>query len=146
MKGYDLMNHLMPRGRRDFFNHPRDFFDTAFDSLMNEDQTFSTDIVEKEDAYELTADMPGIDKGDISIDYTDDILSIQADHTQSADMEDDEGRYIRRERSKQSYQRAFMISDIKADEISAQFENGVLSINLPKKEKEEQSSHQIEID
>ena len=53
---------------------------------------------------------------------------------------DEEGNYIRRERSSRSYKRQFLIKDINQENIKATFENGVLTVDLPKKEQEEQWS------
>lgn len=141
------MNHLTPRFNRDIFNRQADFFDHTFDRLMGAGSTLSTDIIEKEDGYELSADLPGVEKDNINIDYNDNVLTIQADQSHSTDIEDkDAGQYIRRERSHQSFSRTFVIPNIIAEDIKARFDNGVLTIHLPKKDESKNLSHQIEIE
>ncbi len=57
----------------------------------------------------------------------------------------DKGNYVRRERSYGAYQRSFDISGVKADEISAEYKNGVLKLIMPKKEQESRPSKRIDI-
>ena len=60
---------------------------------------FKTDIRDEGGNYVLEADLPGFEKGDISIDISDGVLTISAEHKTSNDKKDKEGNYIRRERS-----------------------------------------------
>ena len=94
---------------------------------------FRTDISETADGYKLEADLPGFRKEDIHIDIDDDILSIQAEHKDSNDEKDDKGDYIRRERYYGSYSRSFNVSEIDVENIKAAYENGVLTLTMPKK-------------
>ena len=94
---------------------------------------FRTDISETADGYKLEADLPGFRKEDIHIDIDDDILSIQAEHKDSKDEKDDKGDYIRRERYYGSYSRSFNVSEIDVENIKAAYENGVLTLTMPKK-------------
>ena len=106
---------------------------------------FKTDIKDTGDAYVLEADLPGVKKEDIHIDIDGDYLSIRAQRSSSRDEKDDQGNYIRCERSYGSFSRGFDISGVKAEDISASYDNGVLTLNMPKREKTVPSSRRLEI-
>ena len=123
-------------------NIPR-FFMTAVD---NQPSAFRTDIQDLGDCYLLEADLPGFRKEDIHIDIDDDILSIQAEHKDSNDEKDDKGDYIRRERYYGSYSRSFNVSEIDVENIKAAYENGVLTLTMPKKAPVKPESKHLEIE
>ena len=93
-----------------------------------------TDVIEKENCYQLEAELPGFNNEDIKIDLKNDILTISASHSENNEEKDNNGKYIRRERRTSSYQRSFRVNDLKAEDIIAQYRNGVLTVNIPKKE------------
>jgi HSP20 family molecular chaperone IbpA len=93
-----------------------------------------TDVIEKDDSYQLEAELPGFNKEDIKIDLKNDMLTISASHDENKDEKDKEGKYIRRERRTSSYQRSFRVENLKPEDIFAQYRNGVLTVNIPKKE------------
>ena len=95
--------------------------------------SFRTDIRKEDGKYILEADLPGVEKSDISVSVENDTLTIKAERKLKKDEEDKNG-YIRRERSFGSYVRSFDISDIDSDAICAKFDNGVLTLTLPVKE------------
>ncbi|MDD5848602.1 MAG: Hsp20/alpha crystallin family protein [Firmicutes bacterium] len=97
-----------------------------------------TDIVEKDNAYELKTDLPGFEKDDIHVDLKDHVLTIRASHKADTQEKDEKsGRVLRRERSSANYERSFRVDEeIKPEDIQAKYENGVLSLTLPKKEVE----------
>ena len=94
---------------------------------------FKTDIKDTGDAYELAADLPGFDKENIHVEIEGDILTISAERNSEVDEKDEEGTYIRRERTYGSFSRGFDISNIDADKIAVKYENGVLTLDMPKK-------------
>ncbi len=104
-----------------------------------------TDIKDEGDKYVMESELPGFEKEDINIDIKDDYLTISAEHTANDEQKDDKGNYIRRERTFGSYKRSFGISDVESDAISAEYKNGVLKIELPKKKVEEPTSKRLEI-
>ena len=73
-------------------------------------------------------------------------MSIAAIQKTSSEEKDDEGRYLRRERSSSSYQRSFTMKDIDEEKIKATFDNGVLHLTLPKKTLAEQPGKTIPIE
>ncbi len=102
-------------------------FDSFENKLSNTIGTgFRTDIINNSDSYFLTAELPGFERSDISIDITDHILSIKAKHADSIDRKNSDGEIIRRERSYRSYSRSFDISDVDSEAISADYRNGIL--------------------
>ena len=105
-----------------------------------------TDVIEKENGYELQAELPGFNKEDIKIDLKDDVLTISAAHTDNKDEKDENGKYIRRERRSSSYQRSFRVEGLKPEDIIAQYRNGVLTVDLPKKQVEQKKDEPIRIE
>ena len=88
----------------------------------------------------------GFRKEDIHIDIVDDILSIHAEHKDSKGEKDDKGDYIRRERYYGSYSRSFNVSEIDVEGIKAAYENGVLTLTMPKKAPAKPESKHLEIE
>ena len=94
---------------------------------------FKTDIQDKGDSYLLEADLPGFKKEDIHVDVDGDTMTIRAERHSEHEDQDKKGNYVRCERSYGSYQRAFDISGVEVADISAQYNDGVLKLNMPKK-------------
>ncbi len=105
-----------------------------------------TDVIEKENGYQLEAELPGFNKEDIKIDLKDDVLTISASHNENKDEKDEQGKYIRRERRSSSYQRSFRVEGLKPEDIIAQYRNGVLTVDLPKKQVEQKKDEPIRIE
>ncbi|MCC5894329.1 MAG: Hsp20/alpha crystallin family protein [Alkalibacterium sp.] len=139
------MNDMIP-SRRDFFDFGRRFFDDALGQNFGDFGSFKTDIIEKDDAYEVEAELPGMSKDNIELDYHDNVLSISAKQETEKDESDKERNYIRRERSSRSFSRQFIIQNIDKDNIKARFDNGVLKIDLPKQEPTAPESKRIDIE
>ena len=93
-----------------------------------------TDVIEKDNSYQLEAELPGFNKEDINIDLKNEVLTISATHNENKDEKNENGKYIRRERRSSSYQRSFRTPGLKPEDIIAQYRNGVLTVNIPKKE------------
>ena len=92
------------------------------------------DIHESEAAYEVSADLPGVDPKDIEISLEGGILSIQGER--EAEGRDDGHGYSRTERSYGSFFRRFTLPDTAdSDNISARTDHGVLTLRVPKKAK-----------
>lgn len=138
------MKELFP-SRRSLMNFNKGFLGDTFDDLFANIDHFSVDIKENEEAYTLKADLPGVSKEDIQLDYTDNVFTVGAHQETKKDEEDDEGNYIRRERSSRSYSRQFVLKNVNEEGIKATFENGLLKVELPKKEEEEPKTKKIEI-
>ena len=87
-----------------------------------------------------------IKKEDIKFDIDDDILVIKAEHSEDKDEKNDNGDYIRRERYYGSYSRSFNVSEIDVESIKAAYENGVLTLTMPKKAPAKPESKHLEIE
>ena len=98
----------------------------------NAKNLMKTDIREKDNSYELDIDQPGFKKDDLNIDLSNGYLTIQASKGLDKDEQDKDGRYIRRERYAGSMSRSFYVGDVKPEEVSAKFEDGILRLDLPK--------------
>ena len=107
---------------------------------------FRTDLKDTGDSYLLEADLPGFDKKDIKIEMNGDLLTINAERHSEHEEEDKKKNYIRCERSYGSYSREFDISGVEADGITAKYENGVLTLNMPKKTKTTPEARRLEIE
>ena len=107
---------------------------------------FKTDITDEGDHFLLEADMPGFDKKDIKLDVSGDTLTIKAERLTKNKVEDKKDRYVCSERSYGSYSRSFDITGIDAKGIKAKYNNGVLSLTLPKKVEKQPESTSVEIE
>lgn len=126
----------------------RDFFENPFKAFFNNGDLaeFKTDVTDEGDHYLLEADLPGFDKKDIQLDIADDTLTIKAERHSKFEEKDKQDKIVRVERSYGSYSRQFDVSGIRTDEIKAKYENGVLQLQLPKKEAPKQESRHLEIE
>lgn len=106
---------------------------------------FRTDIKDKGDHFELEADLPGVKKEDIAVDIDGDCLIISAQRDSQREEKNDQEQYVRRERSYGSYSRSFDISNVKSEEISGSYENGVLKLVLPKRSPTGSTSRRLDI-
>jgi len=131
---------------RDEFLTP---FDKIFDELMS--KTFPTfkeevgvsfnqgsypkvNVYEYDDTIGIIAEIPGLDKKDVTVDVEDDILTISGD---KHGFKDGGVKCITRELKQSSFKRSFNLGDhLDGDDISASFKDGLLSISIPKKEPE----------
>ena len=113
------------------FDYPfRGFQGTNMNTLMK------TEVKEKESEYELDISLPGYKKEDIQAELKDGYLTINASTSRSNDEKDEKtGKYIRRERYSGSCSRSFYVGEeVTQEDIRAKYENGVLSLTVPKKE------------
>ena len=91
-----------------------------------------TDIHETDKEYVLEAELPGIPKENIQINYENGVLTIEGQHQADTKSEDDKGNLVRSERSFSSVRRQFAIRDIREEEIKAEYKDGILKVTLPK--------------
>lgn len=114
----------------DFFNFP---FNRTF--RAHEKSLMNTDIQERDNAYDLTIDLPGFSKEDITARLENGFLTIKAEKTMQKDQSDQKGQYIRQERYRGQCSRSFYVGEnVTEEEISAKMEDGILKLTVPKKE------------
>lgn len=107
------------------------FFDTMFDDFKFDDK-MKCDIYEKDNKYHVEASVPGFDKKDIKIEVNKGNLTITAE--KSEEEVDEDKKYIKREtRSYGKFQRSFYLGDVEEENIEASFNNGILTVIIPKK-------------
>ena len=116
------------------------YLDSIFDDFMDDKQVFpmdtmKCDIYEKDGAYHIEADIPGFKKDEISVDCEDGYVTITAEKNSENEDSDDDKKYLKRERSYSKTARKFYVGDIDANEIKAEFKDGMLSVIVPKEEK-----------
>jgi HSP20 family protein len=91
----------------------------------------SVDIVEKDDAYKVSAELPGIAASAIDVKFSDGMLTISGEKQE--DKEEKKKDYFLSERRYGSFKRSFRVAEgIDADKIEAVFKNGILNVTLPK--------------
>ncbi|MQN00982.1 MAG: Hsp20/alpha crystallin family protein [Lachnospiraceae bacterium] len=107
-----------------------------------------TDIKENGNNYELSVELPGFDKSDISVELKDGYLNLSAKHSENKEDKDNEGKVLRQERYSGSVARSFYVGeDLKQEDVHAKYDNGILELTFPKQEAREKlpESHIIEI-
>ena len=114
----------------------RIFFDSLLDDY--EDSRFKKsmkcDIFEKDGNYNVVMDIPGFKKEDINIECDNGVIKISCEKKEEENEEDDK-KYIRKERVYEKCERSFNFGDIKEEEIEAEFTDGTLKLVIPKQEK-----------
>lgn len=127
-----------------------DFFDEAMRDLFpgfrghrSSRGYMRTDVKETDDAYVMEVEMPGLEKKDINIDFDGGYITVSASKTDRE--KDKKENYIRRERSF-SCSRSYYVGDVKKEDVKAKYENGILTLSVPKEKKELSSSHRIDIE
>ena len=91
-----------------------------------------TDIKENDKEYELTIELPGYKKENVNAELKDGYLIINATNEKNEEEKDEKG-YIRKERYFGSCSRSFFVGkNLKEEDIKAKFDNGVLTLNVPK--------------
>lgn len=114
----------------------RNLFDEMVDSAFGNHNTtglMNTDIRETDQGYEMAIDLPGVQKENLTAELKDGYLCISATINRSANEENNNARYLRRERFVGSMRRAFYVGDnLRQEDIRAKFQDGTLYLFVPK--------------
>ena len=95
----------------------------------------AVDIYEEESNIVVKAEVPGMQKDQITVDVKDGVLTLKGERSENKEIKED--RYFKRERTYGRFERAFTLpADVKADEIKAEYKDGVLKVLVPKPEAE----------
>jgi len=106
----------------------------------------TVDVVEYDDEYVVTIDVPGFDKSEVRARLDGRRLTVTADHEEAESADEDDGRYLRRERHHESVRQEVVFPDeVNTDAVSAQMKHGVLTVTVSKAEPGE-GSHTIDIE
>lgn len=124
----------MTRARihNDTLNQPlsRLFFGSDYDPSSPSKWTPRVDVIENKEAYEVIAEIPGINKEEIHLAVEDNVLTLSGEkHSARGENE----LCLRHERSSGTFERSFRLpKEVDATEIKAKYINGVLTVTLPK--------------
>lgn len=130
--------------RSDVWDSFNDFFsDNFFVPVRSGVYQFRTDIKDMGDQYLVEAELPGVEKEDIKVEYDRNYLVISA-HRES-EMKDTKENYIRQERHYGEFVRRFYVEDIDETMIDASFKDGILTLKCPKLLITHDEKKQIEI-
>ena len=140
---------------RDEFLTP---FDKIFDQLMlkqfptfqeevgvsfNQGAYPKVNVYEYDDKIGIVAEIPGLDKKNVTVDVEEDVLIISGD---KHGFDSDGGKCITRELKQSAFKRSFNLGEyLDGKNVSATFKDGMLSISIPKKEPEQPKKHSIKI-
>ncbi|WP_226642627.1 Hsp20/alpha crystallin family protein [Microbulbifer variabilis] len=103
------------------------------------------DVSEKKNRYEISAELPGVGKNDISITLESGVLTLEAEVHREIKEEKD-GRILRQERRYGKFLRSFNLGeDVREDEIDANFKDGILTLTVPKHEGHPPQRKRIEV-
>ena len=126
-----------------------DLFTDFFDGVVNSDfrrwNSAAVNIREDDNNYELEVAAPGVNKNDFKLNVEDNVLHISASKQKSEETKDN-NRYTRREFSCSSFTRSFTLPDtVDVDGITANYENGIMHVRLPKREEAKPRTREITI-
>ncbi len=127
-------NMFLPSFWDNFFS--RDLMDWGASNFSSTDTTLpAVNVKESDEAFDIEVAAPGMNKEDFKVNLENNVLTISSEKKEEK-KEEEKGRYTRREFSYQSFQRSFTIPEnlVEGDKISAKYCDGLLCINLPKKE------------
>lgn len=120
-----------------------DWMDFSFPNIdkklygKNSVNLMKTDVKEKDHGYEVSVDLPGFTKDEITAELKDGYLVIRAAKEMKNDKKDKDGKYLRRERYTGNMSRSFYVGkDVTQEDIHGKFENGILTLDIPKKDQE----------
>jgi len=145
---------LAPVSKNDDFNlfNNDEVFDNWLDypysKFGKNMQKMKTDVLETKDQYIINVDIPGYDKNDIKIHVGDNYLTV---YVKKEEVEEEKskqpGKYIYRERYIGTCSRSFYIGNIREENVKAKYDNGTLTLTMPKQTKpEKETKHWINIE
>lgn len=146
---------LTPEGRRsraqrkgDVRDYGRsifeDFFNDSFiSSVLSPGNAVRADIRENEEEYIVEAEVPGLKKEDIKLDLRHDVLTISVDREE--EIKEERDNYVRRERRFGSIKRSFLVENVRHEGVKAQYEDGLLTVILPKDKNVKSDRYRIDV-
>ena len=127
--GENLFDDWMGFPMREFENLDRKLYG------KNSSHVMRTDVHETDDTYEMEIDLPGFKKDQINVRLEDGYMTVSATKGAQNEKKDRHGKMIRQERYSGAMSRSFYVGDgVKTEDVKAKFEDGVLKLDIPKKE------------
>jgi len=115
--------------------------------LMNNLPSFKANMVEKQNEYQIQADLPGINKQDLNITYKDGTLEIEGKRDHKEEWDDNDIHHSEVEYG--SFYRSFYLpksQNINVKDLKAQYNNGVLNIHIPKDKQQDNTHYRVNIE
>lgn len=137
---------LLKKGGDNFNNFVDNFFNDDFFAPIPFEKMgfgFKVDLKENESSYIVEADLPGVNKDSIDIEYKNNYLTVSAKREEK--NEDKSENYVRKEIRYGEFKRSFYVDNVDEDKVTASFNDGVLRVELPKTNKEKVVTKKIEI-
>ena len=135
------LHSAMDRLFEDFLGHPTQAGD-AGRRQGTPTYFLPLDVKEVGNGYEIHAPVPGFKPEEVDVTFSEGVLTIRAEHSEESRRE--QGGYLRKEVSHGNYQRSIQLpGDVKGEEITASFENGVLTVSVPKVPRPEPKKIQV---
>ncbi|WP_254526091.1 Hsp20/alpha crystallin family protein [Natrinema caseinilyticum] len=142
---FDGFERQLNRLQQQFENITRMWDRERFGLPESEMTEMGVDLVDHGDEFVLTADVPGFDSDEIDVRLSDHTLNITAEHEEST--EEQEELYLKSERSHRSITRSVRIPEpVDEENVSATYNNGVLTLTLPKQKPSDVGGHRIEVE
>jgi HSP20 family protein len=130
--------------REDFDNVMRDFLRGFSGPSLSRGIFPLADVKEDEDKYTVTVEVPGIEKKDLKITIKENSLLVEGEKKE--EVKEEKETYLRVERSYGNFRRAFnFVSELDAKKVNAEFKDGILTVTLPKTEKEKPKEIDIKV-
>lgn len=130
-------NRFMPS----FFGD--DFFNNFFEGY---DKLPATNVTETKDSYKVELSVPGFDKDKFHVEVKNNVLTISANMEDSHEEKDKDDKVIRREFKSSSFSRSFTLPEnVDNNKISAEHQNGILILDIPKADKALEEVKRIDI-
>jgi len=143
---YNRRNNILAR-RNDIFDLRsvfEDFFgDSFFGGFFSAAHPIRADIRETDKEFIIEAEIPGVKKEDIKLELRDNNLTISVEN--SVETNEERENYIRRKRRYGSYSRSFYVDNVRPEDVTAKYNDGILTIVLPKAEEIRRKGYNIEI-
>ena len=140
-----MFNYLISPRRNNYTTRSiwNDFFTpSVFNSTLT---GMRTDISENEKEYVLDIELAGYDKNEVKISFEDGYLTVKAEKS-SENNDEDNSSYITRERYMGTVSRSWYVGNIDKEQIKASFNNGILTVTVPKEQLEQEETKYITIE
>lgn len=145
----NLLSHIAPRDTWMDLDQVFNSFFTPSRLIGGDEKQFftpSVDIIDRNDRFEIKADLPGVKKENVKVSMDNGMLTIEADQ-QEEKIQEKDGRIIRQERRAGHFMRTMSLgNNVHEKDIRASFKDGVLSVEVPKLKKEESKARLIAIE
>ncbi len=119
-----------------FSNIFNNYFEREFPDVFRTKASYTVpavNVIENKDNFQLEVAVPGLNKNDFKLNIKNNVLTITG--KKEIEKEENETNYTRKEFSYSSFERSFTLPDsVNSDNINAVYENGVLKVNIPKRE------------